>query len=99
MAATRNPRGQGGNSGGTSVSAATRASSGISSTAHVAAASPNFVGLEYHFADAPWLCDLVERDAPFLQNGHLPLTDAPGLGIALNEEICQRYLGVGEALF
>jgi L-alanine-DL-glutamate epimerase-like enolase superfamily enzyme len=67
--------------------------------AHVAAASRNFVGLEYHFADAPWLCELAERGAPLFEDGHLTLTDAPGLGVVLNEAICRRYLAVGEALF
>ena len=67
--------------------------------AHVAAASRNFIGLEFHFADAPWLCDLAMRDAPLFEQGYLRLTDAPGLGVVLNEEVCRSVLDAHEALF
>lgn len=65
---------------------------------HVAAASVNFLGLEFHFHDAPWLHQYVLRDRPLFENGHVHLTDAPGLGVELNEEICGQYLANGEAL-
>jgi L-alanine-DL-glutamate epimerase-like enolase superfamily enzyme len=68
-------------------------------SAHVAAASPNFRGLEYHFYDAPWIGRVVRRDVPLFDDGHVPLTGAPGLGVELDEEICRRYLAPGEQLF
>ena len=67
---------------------------------HVAAASRGFMGLEYHFIESDWLGAYVRREGvPFLREGHLPLTDAPGLGVELNEEVCRRYLAPGESLF
>jgi L-alanine-DL-glutamate epimerase-like enolase superfamily enzyme len=65
---------------------------------HVAAATPNFMGLEYHFHDAPWIGQVVERGRPLFEDGHVQLTDAPGLGIELNRDICRQYLVAGEEL-
>jgi L-alanine-DL-glutamate epimerase-like enolase superfamily enzyme len=73
---------------------------GTIAAAHVAAASPNFIGLEYHFHDAPWIADVVERAGrPLFEEGHVVLDGAPGLGCELNEDVCARYLAEGEALF
>ncbi len=66
--------------------------------AHAAAASRNFLGLEYHFIETPWIGDYVKREVPLFEDGHVPLTDAPGLGLELNEEVCRRYLAGGEKL-
>ena len=68
--------------------------------AHVAAASRNFLGLEYHFIETDWVGEYVLRKgAPLFQDGFLPLTDAPGLGIELNEQVCGQNLAPGESLF
>jgi galactonate dehydratase len=67
--------------------------------AHVAAASRNFVGLEYHFIETAWVGEFVTRSQPLFENGYLQLTDEPGLGVELNEEVCRRYLAPGETLF
>jgi galactonate dehydratase len=67
---------------------------------HVAAASRNFLGLEYHFSETPWLGQYVRRNGVELfDNGYLPLTDAPGLGVELDPHVCQQYLAEGEVLF
>ncbi len=66
--------------------------------AHAAAASRNFLGLEYHFIETPWLAEYVTRDAPLFRDGHVGLTDAPGLGVKLNEPVCRKYLAPGEQL-
>jgi galactonate dehydratase len=68
--------------------------------AHVAAATRNFLGLEYHFIEAQWVADYVRREgAPLFKGGHVPLTDAPGLGVELDEEVCATHLAPGEKLF
>ena len=67
--------------------------------AHVAAASPNFLGLEYHFYDATWIGGVVRRDLPLFEDGAVPLTDAPGLGIELDESLCRDHLAPGGSLF
>ena len=68
--------------------------------AHVAAAIPNFLGLEYHWIETDWVANIVRREGTSLfADGHVPLTDAPGLGLELNKEVCREYLGPGEQLF
>ncbi len=73
---------------------------GTIAAAHVAAASRNFLGLEYHFIEADWIGEFVRREGePLFRDGYLHLTDAPGLGVELDEEVCRRYLAPGESLF
>ncbi len=66
--------------------------------AHAAAASRNFMGLEYHFIETPWIGQYVQRDTPLFRQGHIPLTDAPGLGVVLDRDVCRKYLAEGETL-
>ena len=55
---------------------------GCLAAAHAAAATENFLALEYHSADIPWWDDLVSGPAkPIVDGGYITLTDAPGLGI------------------
>ncbi len=66
--------------------------------AHAAAASRNFLGLEYHFIETPWIGGYVQRDVPLFTDGHVVLTDEPGLGVRLNRELCRKHLAPGEEL-
>jgi galactonate dehydratase len=68
--------------------------------AHVAAASPNFIGLELHFWGAMWMGDVVRREGvPLIRDGRVPLTDAPGLGIELDPGLVQKHLTPGSTAF
>lgn len=68
--------------------------------ANVAAACRNFLSLEYHFIETDWLGSYVQREGtPLFINGHIPVTDAPGLGVQLNEKVCKENLAPGESLF
>jgi L-alanine-DL-glutamate epimerase-like enolase superfamily enzyme len=69
--------------------------------AHVAAASRTFLGLEYHFIETPWLSRYVRRvgsaaDRSLFEDGQIVLSDAPGLGVELDEAVCRANLGRGE---
>ena len=72
---------------------------GATASAHLAANIANCIGIEYHFWDAPWTMQLVDRGVPFIEHGHVPLTDRPGLGCELNEDVCRECLAEGEELF
>ena len=65
--------------------------------AHIAAATENFLALEYHTGEVPWWGDIVVgRDTPILENGFIELTDKPGLGIDdLNDELLMQHLQPG----
>lgn len=64
--------------------------------AHVAAATENFLALEFHSVDVPWWDDLVSGKSlakPIVQNGFITIPEGPGLGIdALNDEVISQHL-------
>ncbi len=70
---------------------------GTMASAHVAAATPNFLALEYHARDVEWWSDLVEDD--LLENGRIRVPDEPGLGVELNDDAVADHLVDGETLF
>lgn len=74
---------------------------GVLAGAHVAAATPNFIGLEYHFYDAQWIGALAARPngKPLIESGKIELTDDSGLGFVLNEDVCRAHLSEGEVYF
>ncbi|MBI2190963.1 MAG: mandelate racemase/muconate lactonizing enzyme family protein [Planctomycetes bacterium] len=75
---------------------------GTMASAHVCATLPNFVALEFHGSDVPFWNDLVTRpDAkgPLIERGRIRLTEAPGLGLELNEDAAREYSKPGETFF
>ncbi len=67
--------------------------------AHVCASVPNFLVLEFHRFDDPTWDDVLAMDASVIQDGHVVLTEAPGLGVELNEEFLASQMPEGEALW
>jgi L-alanine-DL-glutamate epimerase-like enolase superfamily enzyme len=65
--------------------------------AHVAAATENFMALEYHSVEVDWWDDIqVGLPTPIVENGFITLTDKPGLGIDdLNDELLSQHLQEG----
>ena len=67
--------------------------------AHVCASVPNFLALEFHRFDDPTWNDVVNSDEPVIQDGHVAMTEVPGLGVELNEDFFQSMLQDGEPLW
>ena len=67
--------------------------------AHVGVACRNFLGARISFHRNALDRRIVRRDGPLFRDGHVVLTDAPGLGLELNLEVCRRHLASGESLF
>ncbi len=73
---------------------------GTLASAHFCMAIPNFLVLEFHASDVPFWDDLVEGiPKPIIRNGAIQLTEKPGLGVTLNEEIARKYARKGEPFF
>ena len=72
---------------------------GTVANAHLCAAVKNFVSLESDSVELEHWDDLIERDAPFYQDGYYVLTDKPGLGIELNEDVVRAHLTEGSRYF
>lgn len=57
---------------------------------HFAASTPNFLILEYHPDDEAPRKDLLKEPLT-VRDGYLPLPEAPGWGVELNEEAFRHY--------
>jgi L-alanine-DL-glutamate epimerase-like enolase superfamily enzyme len=71
---------------------------GTVAAAQVCAAMGNFLVMEYHAHDVPWWSDLVDGDPP-ITNGFIHLTEAPGHGLTLNEDVGREHLKPGSSFF
>jgi gluconate/galactonate dehydratase len=67
-------------------------------SAHLCAAVPNFLALEWHAANVPFFDTLV-TGGPVIKNGWIELGDAPGIGVELDLEVCRRYARRDEPFF
>ncbi len=67
---------------------------------HLAAATPNFLALEWHAASIPFFDQLTkDLDGPLIENGKISVPHAPGLGISLDEDVAYRYRKLDEPFF
>jgi L-alanine-DL-glutamate epimerase-like enolase superfamily enzyme len=73
---------------------------GTIASAHACAAIRTFLVLEFHSQDIPWWDAVVAReDDPLIKNGYLTLSDQPGLGVELNDEVCRQHIQPGTLYF
>lgn len=66
---------------------------GAMAAAHVCASVPNFMILEwqiYFHREEMWQ-EIVTFDGPMVVDGHIPLSEKPGIGVEVNEEGLRRY--------
>jgi L-alanine-DL-glutamate epimerase-like enolase superfamily enzyme len=73
---------------------------GTVASAHVAAAIPNFLALEWHGMSVPFWDDMaVGFDGAVIQDGYVRVPEGPGLGVELNEQVAREYAREGEPFF
>ena len=67
---------------------------------HCAAATENFLALEFHSDEIPWWQDIVTGpDKPLIDKGFAAIPEAPGLGIELNPDVVKQHLAPGTGYF
>jgi L-alanine-DL-glutamate epimerase-like enolase superfamily enzyme len=74
---------------------------GTIASAHACRAIKSFVALEADSAEgekAHWP-DLIHHDGPIFKDGYLEVSDRPGLGIELNEDVCRAHLADDRGFF
>jgi L-alanine-DL-glutamate epimerase-like enolase superfamily enzyme len=59
-------------------------------SAHLCAATSNFMILEYQLGDVPWIDELLTQPV-VMKQGEIELPDRPGLGTALNHDAVRKY--------
>jgi L-alanine-DL-glutamate epimerase-like enolase superfamily enzyme len=68
---------------------------GCMASVHMIATIRDFIAMENHAVDIPWWDDLVTGvPKPIIQKGYIPVPNAPGLGVELNEEVCKQHLRI-----
>jgi L-alanine-DL-glutamate epimerase-like enolase superfamily enzyme len=73
---------------------------GTVAAAHLAAAIPNFLALEWHGMSVPFWEDLAAGfDGPVISGGRIKVPEGPGLGVELNLDVAREYARVGEPFF
>lgn len=72
---------------------------GMMASCHVMASVPNFLFLEFHARDIPWWNDLCDGDKPFVHNGKMTVSERPGIGVELNDEVARRLVWNGDTYF
>ena len=65
---------------------------GTMACVHLGASIPNFDVLEYHALEVDWWDDMLERQAPLIQDGYVEVPESPGLGIELDEAVVRDHL-------
>ncbi len=68
---------------------------GTMACVHLCAAVPNFDVLEYHSLEVDWWADLLAREDPIIEDGHIEVPTDPGLGIELDEDAVTEHLLAG----
>jgi galactonate dehydratase len=63
---------------------------GTMASAHVCAAVPNFLVLEWHWIQRLQLWKDFVKEGDIIEKGFIPLTDRPGLGVVMNEEAARK---------
>ena len=73
---------------------------GTMAGAHLCAAIPNVLALEWHAASVPFFDELVKnREGPMIREGRIAVPDLPGIGIELDLDVAYKYRKEGETFF
>jgi L-alanine-DL-glutamate epimerase-like enolase superfamily enzyme len=72
---------------------------GMMAACHVLASVPNFLVLELHALNIPWWNDLCDGDKPFIGDGFMTVSERPGIGVELNDEVAKSLLWNDDTYF
>lgn len=74
---------------------------GAMATAHVCASVPNFMIMEWqiYFHEDPMFKEIVHFEGPMVEDGFIPLSEKPGIGVEINEEAMRKYASEGYPFF
>lgn len=74
---------------------------GAMACAHVCASVPNFMIMEWqiYFHENPMFEEIVTYDGSMVEDGFIPLSEKPGIGVEINEEGMRKYATEGYPFF
>jgi galactonate dehydratase len=72
---------------------------GTLASAHVCATVPNFLVLEFHWLNRDYWTTIIKEKEDIIVDGYIDLSDRPGIGVELDEEVARQYQYPGTAWF
>ena len=72
---------------------------GTMASAHVCASVPNFLVLEWHWNERPYSTTIIKEKDDIIQNGYIEMSERPGIGVELDEEVARQYQFPGTTWF
>lgn len=72
---------------------------GSMASAHVCATVPNFLVLEFHWLHRDYWTTITTQGTDIIQDGHIAVTDRPGIGLELNEDVARQHQYPGTTWF
>jgi L-alanine-DL-glutamate epimerase-like enolase superfamily enzyme len=72
---------------------------GMMAACQVLASVPNFLVLELHALNIPWWNDLCDGDKPFIEKGSMRVSERPGIGVELNDDVAKSLLWNNDTYF
>jgi L-alanine-DL-glutamate epimerase-like enolase superfamily enzyme len=72
---------------------------GSMASAHVCATIPNFLVLEFHWTKRDYWKTIITEKRDIIKDGFIELSDAPGIGVTLDEEVARAHQYPGTSWF
>ncbi len=72
---------------------------GTMASAHVCATVPNFMVLEFHWLHRDYWTTITTDKTDIIQGGYITMTDRPGIGLELDEEVARQHQYPGTTWF
>ncbi|MCW5852386.1 MAG: mandelate racemase/muconate lactonizing enzyme family protein [Anaerolineae bacterium] len=72
---------------------------GTLASAHVCATIPNFLVIEFHWLHRDYWTTIIQEKTDIIQNGFITLTDRPGIGLDLDEDVARQHQYPGTGWF
>jgi len=72
---------------------------GTMASCHVCASIPNFLVIEFHWFHRNYWTTIIKEKEDIIKDGYISLTDRPGIGVELDEEVARQYQYPGTTWF
>jgi L-alanine-DL-glutamate epimerase-like enolase superfamily enzyme len=72
---------------------------GTMASAHVCASVPNFLVLEFHWSNRSYWSTIIKDKRDIIKNGYIDISDKPGIGVELDEDVARKYRYPGTTWF
>jgi L-alanine-DL-glutamate epimerase-like enolase superfamily enzyme len=72
---------------------------GTMASCHVCASIPNFLVIEFHWLHRQYWTTIIKEKTDIIVNGYIALSDRPGIGLELDEEVARVHQYPGTTWF